>query len=127
MKLVVAATFGSLPEASIAFSSLTAAGFNPVAGFNMNTPGTADGMAPSAYRVLVPDDEVQASRQFLSELLHALANKADDPDDLSSLNEEQEDIPSQATLSSLRPVVRWLAGGALIIWLLVIGALLLRR
>jgi hypothetical protein len=31
MKLVPAATFGSLPEASIAFSSLASAGFNPVA------------------------------------------------------------------------------------------------
>ena len=124
MKLVAAATFGSLPEATIAFSSLTSAGFNPVAGFNMNTPGTADGMAPSAYRVLVPEAEFEASRKFLSELFQALADQTLDPGDS---DEAEADAPRGATLSRLRPVVRWLTIGVFVIWAALFVANLLRR
>jgi len=124
MKLVPAATFGSLPEASVAFSSLSSAGFNPVAGFNMNTPGSADGMAPSAYRVLVPEDEAQAARQFLSELRRAFADPAADQDE----PDVQDRIePGRTTLGRVRLLVRFLAAGAVLAWIVVTAVLLLRR
>jgi hypothetical protein len=112
MDLVVAGTFGSLPEASIAFSSLSSAGFNPVAGYNMNTPGIAGGMAPSAYRVLVPADEGQAARQFLSELLHAFAGAAAEDQDDAEPAARDLDTPGRTTLGRVRLVVRFLAAVA---------------
>ena len=112
MKLVLAATFGSLSEATIAFSSLSSAGFNPVAAFNMNTPGTASGMAPSAYPVLVPEAEERAASQFLSELLRDAVDAPDQAD-------EDDDPRTRTTLSHLRSVARYLVVGLLLAWLLL--------
>jgi hypothetical protein len=126
MKLVSAATFGSLPEASIAFSSLTSAGFNPVAGFNMNTPGSADGMAPSAYRVLVPEDEVQAARQFLSELRQAFADGTADQDDPAATDEGGIE-PGRTTLGRMRLLARFLAAAAVVTLAAMWGLALLAR
>jgi len=114
MTLAVAATFGSLPEASIAFSSLESAGFDPVAGFNMNTPGTSDGMAPSAYRVLVPEDQVQAARKFLSELRQAFAEPSEDENEPEAA-EESKIVPGQTSLGRMRMVARFLVAGALLV------------
>jgi hypothetical protein len=124
MKLVPAATFGSLPEASIAFSSLVSAGFNPVAGFNMNTPGSADGMAPSAYRVLVPEDEAQAARQFLSELRQAFASHSADQDEPEAGDRIE---PGRTALGRVRLLVRFLAAAVVVTWIVLAAASLLRR
>ena len=123
MSLVRLATFGSLPEASIAFSALTSSGFNPVAGYNMNTPGSADGMAPSAYPLLVPDNELLAARQLLADLRQSLAAEEtsvseDDPDEQTS---------GPTTLGRIRSIVRYLAAGVVMAWIVLMGLALFRR
>ncbi|HEY4028981.1 MAG TPA: hypothetical protein VGM25_01440 [Caulobacteraceae bacterium] len=123
MDLVVAGTFGSLPEASIAFSSLASAGFTPVAGYNMNTPGAADGMAPSAYRVLVPELEAQAASDFLAELHRSLA----DGDHAAATGDDGAEEPGQTTLGRIRSLVRYLAGAVVLGWIAMAGLALLHR
>ncbi len=115
MKLVVAATFGSLPEATIAFSSLTSAGFNAVAGFNMNTPGTANGMAPSAYPVLVPEPEGEAARSFLSEAQSAM-HVWEGAENEENQGADQPEVQAAMVLSIVRPVARFLVIGTLVMW-----------
>jgi hypothetical protein len=127
MKLVVAGTFGSLPEATIAFSYLSSAGFNPVAGFNMNTPGIASGMAPSAYRVLVPETEAQAAHQLLSDIAQSPTNGGFGADDEVDQTEQHDDLPSGGALSGLRPVVRRLVVALLVTWFVINCLMLLRR
>jgi hypothetical protein len=107
MTLTAAATFGSLPEAQVAFSRLGSAGFHPVAGFNMNTPGSADGMAPSGYRVLVPEDEVAGARALLAELRAAMAADVADEG-------EDDGGPASTTLGRMRGVVRWPVAGVFV-------------
>jgi len=122
MTLAVAATFGSLPEAHAAFSRLAAAGFNPVAGYNMNTPGSADGMAPSGYRVLAPEDEIEAVRAFLAELREAFAEGGE----AEAADEGREARPS-TTLGRMRRFVRYFVILAFVAWAVVLGYSLTRR
>jgi hypothetical protein len=120
MALVLVATFGSLSEASIAFASLASAGFHPTAGFNANTPGTADGMAPSAYPILAPEDEVEAARRFLK------AVRQQPPEAADTETEDEEHGPPRGTLTGLKPVVKVLATAALITWVALTALALLR-
>lgn len=126
MELVLAGAFGSLPEATIVFSSLKAAGFNPVAAFNMNTPGAANGMAPSAYRVLVPEAEGQAAQEFLAEFARGPSNGENRTDILTD-HEDIEDRSTDAVLRRARPIARFFAAGILLAWLAIACLMLLRR
>ena len=112
--------FGSLPEATIALSALASAGLNPVAGFNMNTPGISGGMSPNAYPVLVPDEELQAARLILSDIRKAFAEEADEPE-MSETLDEGHVQRGRTTLGRLRPIARWLAGVAVVACILILG------
>jgi hypothetical protein len=116
MTLVVAGSFGSLSEATIVFSRLSAAGFNPVAAFNMNTPGVAGGMAPSAYRVLLPEAEVLEAHRFMSDLAHSPTDDHGGGDDRLDQTDELADF-ADTRLSRLRPVVRRLILALFVTWL----------
>ena len=126
MDLVIIGTFGSLPEATIAYSCLRSAGFNPVAAFNMNTPGTADGMAPSAYRILAPESEGQAAREFLAELAQSATVVDDDTDETLDETDEPDGF-STGILGGLRPIVRLLIGCGLVAWAVFFCLTTLRR
>jgi hypothetical protein len=120
MALAVAGTFGSLPEAHIAFSSLESAGFHPVAGFAMNTPGVAGGMSPSAYRVLVLEDEVQAAREFIAELMRELSNSTENLREDTALEAGPKDTPGHTLLGRLRLIAPYFAATAIALWLALI-------
>ena len=119
MGLAVAATFGSLPEAQIAFSALQAAGLNPVPAYNMNTPGGAGGMAPSAYRVVVPEEQVAAAREVLAELRKAAAEERHNQDSEDAEGVADSNAIPPTTLGRFRLVARGLIAVALITFFLV--------
>jgi hypothetical protein len=98
-----------------------------IAGFNMNTPGVAGGMAPSAYPVLVPEAEGQAARQFLSDLAHNPPDDSHEAADASDQTDEYDNSHGGGAIGRLRPVVRVLVVALLVLWFVATCLLLLRR
>ena len=113
MGLALVATFGSLPEAQVAFSVLEGAGLHPIPGFNMNTPGIAGGMAPSAYPLNVPAEEVAEARRLLAELRQSAPAIPDD-----EVEDDEDVAQAPGVLTAIRPLVAYLVAAALAAWLL---------